>query len=44
MKFGQILECCMKNISNIFLALNSGDWKLLPGPFIIFLKWQYREI
>ena len=32
MKFGQILLCCMINISNMFLA-NAGDWKLVPGPY-----------
>ena len=32
MKFGQILLCCMTNISNMFLA-NAGDWKLVPGPY-----------
>ena len=30
MKYGQILMCCMTNI-----------WKLVPGPFMILLKWQY---
>ena len=24
--------------------LNTRDWKLVPGPFVIFLKWQYSEI
>ena len=23
---------------------NAGDWKLVPGPFMILLKWQYSEI
>ena len=22
----------------------AGDWKLVPGPFMILLKWQYSEI
>ena len=43
MKFGQILVCYMTNISNMFW-LNAGDWKLVPGPFMILLKWQYSEI
>ena len=34
MKFGQILVCCMTNISNMFLT-ESGDWKLVPGSFMI---------
>ena len=37
MKFGQILVCCMTNISNMFW-LNAGDWKLVPGPFMILIK------
>ena len=24
--------------------LNARDWKLVPGPFMILLKWQYHEI
>ena len=32
MKLGQTLVCCMANISNMF-ELNTGDWKLVPGPF-----------
>ena len=43
MKLGQILVCCMTNISNMFW-LNAGDWKLVPGPFIILLKWNYSKI
>ena len=43
MKFGQILVCCMANISNMFW-LNAGDWKLVPGSFMILLKWQYSKI
>ena len=43
MKFGQILVCCMTNISNM-LWLNPGDWKLVPGLFMILLKWQYSKI
>ena len=28
-----------------YFWLNTGDFKLLfPGPFMISLKWQYREI
>ena len=43
MKFGQILVCCMTNISNCFW-LNAGDWELVPDPFIILLKLEYSEI
>ena len=39
MKFGQILVCYMTNISN-----NAGDWKLVPGPFMILLKRQHSQI
>ena len=24
--------------------LNAGDRKLVPGPFIILMKWQYNKI
>ena len=24
--------------------LMAGDWKLVPGPFMILLKWHYSEI
>ena len=24
--------------------LNSGDQELVPGPFMILIKWQYNEI
>ena len=24
--------------------LNAGDWKLVPGTFMILLQWQYSEI
>ena len=27
----------------MFLA-QSGDWKLVPGLFMILMKWQYNEI
>ena len=26
------------------VSLNGEDWKLVPGPFMILLKWQYSEI
>ena len=26
------------------LWLNAGDWKLVPDPFMILMKWQYNEI
>ena len=42
-KFGQILVCCMINISNMFLA-KCWSWKLVPGSFMILLKWQYSKI
>ena len=29
----------MTNISNMFLTLNAGDWKLVPSTFMISLKW-----
>ena len=43
MKFGQILVCCMKNISNMFLA---DCWRLETSCrlFMILLKWQYSKI
>ena len=31
----------------IFLTsfwLNAGDWKLVPSPFMILIKWQYSKI
>ena len=33
----------MRNISNKFWV-NSEGWKLVQGPFIILLKWQYNKI
>ena len=43
MKFGQILMCCMINISNMFLV---QCWRLetSPRPFHNLLKWQNSEI
>ena len=43
MKFGQILVCCLTNISNVFLA---QCWRLETSSrlFIILLKWHYNEI
>ena len=43
MNFGQILVCCMTSISNV-LWLDAGDWKLVPGPFMILSKLQYRDV
>ena len=43
MKFGRILVYHITNVSNMFLA-QSGDWKLVPGLFMILMKWQYNEI
>ena len=37
MKLAQILVCYMANISNMFW-LDAGDWKLVPGPFMILLE------
>ena len=37
MKFGEILLCCMTNISKFFL-LNARDWKLVRDYFMISLK------
>ena len=37
MKFGRILVYLTINISNLFLA-QSGDWKLVPDPFMILMK------
>ena len=45
-KFGQILVCYM-TVWQTFLTyfwLNAGDWKLVPGSFMILLKWQYSKI
>ena len=39
MKFDKILVYCIANISTMFW-LNAGDLKLVPGPFMILLKWQ----
>ena len=36
MKLGQILVCCITNISSIFF--NAGDWKLVLDPFYDFIK------
>ena len=43
MKLGQILLCCMRNISNMFLA---QCWRPETSfrPCIMLLKWQCREI
>ena len=38
MKFGKIL------MHLTCFWLNPGDWNLVPGPFIISLKWKYGEI
>ena len=43
MKLGKILVCPMKNISNSFWV-NAGEWKLVPGLFMVSLKWQLSEI
>ena len=44
MKFGQILVCSMTSISNMFLMISIlEDWKLVSGPFMILLKWQYSK-
>ena len=43
-KFGQILQYCTvwQTFQTCFL-LNAGDWKLIPGPFMILLKQQYSK-
>ena len=43
MKFGQILVCVWQTFLTCFW-LNAGDWKLVPGPVIILLEWQYSKI
>ena len=42
MKFVQI--CSFWQTFLTCFKLNAGDWKLVPGPFTILLKWQYSEI
>ena len=42
-KFSQILVNLITNIFNMFW-LNARDWKLVSGPFMILIKWQYDEI
>ena len=42
MKFGHILVYLIANIFNMS-QLNDGDWKLVPGPFMILMKLQYNE-
>ena len=46
MKFGQILVCCMKNIFfHVFGSmLETGNWKLVPGPLMVLLNWQQRDL
>ena len=37
----------MGNVWQTFLTcfwLFAGDWKLVPDPFLILLKWQHVEI
>ena len=36
----------MQLIADIFYCfeLNPEDWKLVPGSFIILMKWGYHEI
>ena len=35
--------CTVWKISLSYIWLNAGDWKLVPGPFMILLKWQYAR-
>ena len=41
MKLGQIL---MHQTLLTGFWLNTGEWELVPGLFIILIKWQYNEI
>ena len=43
MKFGQILVHLLTKFLTCFW-LNAGNWKLVPGPFMILMKWQYNKI
>ena len=45
--FCWILSTLKKKFGQIFLTcflLQTGNWKLVPGSFMILLKWQYSEI
>ena len=33
-----------KYFQHVFDSMLDGDWKLVPGPFMISSKWQYSEI
>ena len=44
MRFGQILVYLIKSISKIFFLAQSGDWKLVPGPFMFLMKWRNYKI
>ena len=35
--------CTVWQIFLSYIWLNAGDWKLVPGPFMILLKWQYAR-
>ena len=41
MKFGQILVCCMTNISNMFLA---QYWKLVPDSYDFIEMTTQRDL
>ena len=43
MKFCQILVCLWQTFLTYF-CLNAGNWELVPGAFIILLKWRYSKI
>ena len=36
--------CCMAKISVTSFRLNAGEWKLVPGPFMVLFKLKYSEI
>ena len=42
MKFGQILVYLITFLTCFWL--NAGDRKLVPGSFMIFMKWQHNEM
>ena len=45
MKFGQIVVYLIYNKHFYYVFwLSVGDWKLVPDPFMILMKWQYNEI
>ena len=43
MKFGQI-QCILKQQFLAWFWFNAEDWKLVPGLFMILMKWQHNKI